>query len=46
MRRDWKRLSPLRAKLDTCLTGCRLAKDRAAESLTKVMTREALDYPA
>jgi hypothetical protein len=36
----------LRAKLDTCLTGCRLAKDRAAESLTRVMTREALDYPA
>ena len=35
----------LRAKLDTCLTGCRLAKDRAAESLTKVMTRETLDYP-
>jgi alkylation response protein AidB-like acyl-CoA dehydrogenase len=35
----------LRAKLDTCLTGCRLAKDRAAESLTRVMTREALDYP-
>ncbi|HEX9048707.1 MAG TPA: acyl-CoA dehydrogenase, partial [Verrucomicrobiae bacterium] len=35
----------LRAKLDGCLTGCRLAKDRAAESLTKVMTREALDYP-
>jgi alkylation response protein AidB-like acyl-CoA dehydrogenase len=35
----------LRAKLDTCLTGCRLAKDRAAEALTKVMTREALDYP-
>ncbi|MCU0788634.1 MAG: acyl-CoA dehydrogenase, partial [Verrucomicrobia bacterium] len=36
----------LRAKLDGCLTGCRLAKDRAAESLTHVMTREALDYPA
>jgi alkylation response protein AidB-like acyl-CoA dehydrogenase len=35
----------LRAKLDGCLTGCRLAKDRAAESLTRVMTREALDYP-
>jgi alkylation response protein AidB-like acyl-CoA dehydrogenase len=35
----------LRARLDTCLTGCRLAKDRAAESLTQVMTREALDYP-
>ena len=36
----------LRAKLDGCLTGCRLAKDRAAEALTLVMTREALDYPA
>ncbi len=35
----------MRAKLDGCLTGCRLAKDRAAEALTKVMTREALDYP-
>jgi len=35
----------LRAKLDRCLTGCRLAKDRAAEALTTVMTREALDYP-
>jgi alkylation response protein AidB-like acyl-CoA dehydrogenase len=35
----------LRAKLDGCLTGCRLAKDRAADALTKVMTREALDYP-
>jgi alkylation response protein AidB-like acyl-CoA dehydrogenase len=35
----------LRTKLDTCLTGCRLAKDRAAEVLKKVMTREALDYP-
>jgi hypothetical protein len=36
----------LRAKVDGCLTGSRLAKDRAAEALTKVMTREALDYPA
>ena len=35
----------LRVKLDGCLTGARLAKDRAAEALTKVMTREALDYP-
>jgi alkylation response protein AidB-like acyl-CoA dehydrogenase len=35
----------LRAKLDTCITGSRLAKDRAAEALTTVMTREALDYP-
>ena len=36
----------LRVKLDGCLTGCRLAKDRAAEALTNVMTREALDYPS
>lgn len=35
----------LRTKLDGCLTGFRLAKDGAAEALTKVMTREALDYP-
>jgi|YelNatPaOPRAMG01_1025707.scaffolds.fasta_scaffold02211_4 alkylation response protein AidB-like acyl-CoA dehydrogenase len=35
----------LRTKLDGCLTGCRLAKDRAAEALTRVMIPEALDYP-
>ena len=35
----------LRAKLDGCLTGARLAKDRAAEALTKVMISEAMDYP-
>jgi alkylation response protein AidB-like acyl-CoA dehydrogenase len=35
----------LRAKLDGCLTGARLAKDRAAEALTRVMIPEALDYP-
>lgn len=35
-----------RAKLDRCLTGSRLAKDRAAYSLTKVMIPETLDYPA
>jgi alkylation response protein AidB-like acyl-CoA dehydrogenase len=35
----------LRMKLDGCLTGARLAKDRAAESLSKVMIPEALDYP-
>ncbi|MFB3815043.1 MAG: acyl-CoA dehydrogenase family protein [Terriglobales bacterium] len=35
----------LRMKLDTCLTGSRLAKDRAAEALSKVMIPEALDYP-
>ena len=36
----------LRAKLDGCLTGARLSKDRAAEALTQVMIPEALDYPA
>jgi alkylation response protein AidB-like acyl-CoA dehydrogenase len=36
----------LRTRLDGCLTGSRLAKDRAAESLTKVMIPAALDYPA
>lgn len=35
----------MRMKLDGCLTGARLAKDRAAQALTKVMIPEALDYP-
>jgi alkylation response protein AidB-like acyl-CoA dehydrogenase len=35
----------LRTKLDGCLTGSMLAKDRAAEALTKVMIPEALYYP-
>jgi alkylation response protein AidB-like acyl-CoA dehydrogenase len=35
----------LRHKLDLCLSGSRLSKDRAAEALTKVMIPEALDYP-
>ncbi len=35
----------LRTKLDGCLTGCRLAKDRAARALSEVMIPEALDYP-
>jgi hypothetical protein len=35
----------LRAKLDVCLTGSRLAKDRAAAALAQVMIPEALDYP-
>ena len=34
----------LRVRLDGCLTGSQLAKDRAAEALTKVMIPEALDY--
>jgi alkylation response protein AidB-like acyl-CoA dehydrogenase len=36
----------LHTKLDACLTGSRLAKDRAAEAISKVMIPEALDYPA
>jgi len=36
----------LRMKLDQCLTGSRLAKDRAAAAAAKVMIPEALDYPA
>jgi alkylation response protein AidB-like acyl-CoA dehydrogenase len=36
----------LRMRLDGCLTGSQLAKDRAADALTKVMIPEALDYPA
>jgi alkylation response protein AidB-like acyl-CoA dehydrogenase len=35
----------LRTRLDGCLTGSRLAKDRAADSLTRVAIPEALDYP-
>jgi alkylation response protein AidB-like acyl-CoA dehydrogenase len=36
----------LRVKLDGCLTGARLAKDRTAEALARVTIPEALDYPA
>ncbi|MDE3186645.1 MAG: acyl-CoA/acyl-ACP dehydrogenase [Acidobacteriota bacterium] len=36
----------LQNKLATCLTGSRLAKDRAADTVSKVMIPEALDYPA
>lgn len=36
----------LRHRLDVCLTGARLAKDRASTALSKVMIPEALDYPA
>ena len=35
----------LRSQLDASLCGFRLAKDRAANSLTGVMIPEALDYP-
>jgi alkylation response protein AidB-like acyl-CoA dehydrogenase len=36
----------LQNKLTRCLTGARLAKDRAAETVSTVMIPEALDYPA
>ena len=36
----------LQNKLTTCLSGFRLAKDRAADTVSKVMIPEALDYPA
>jgi hypothetical protein len=40
------RFMALHSKLATCLTGVRLAKDRAAEALSQIMIPEALDYPA
>jgi alkylation response protein AidB-like acyl-CoA dehydrogenase len=36
----------LQSRLTMCLSGSRLAKDRAAETVGKVMIPEALDYPA
>ena len=41
-----EQFATLRLRMDGCLTGSRLAKDRAADALTKVMIPEALDYPA
>jgi len=38
--------STMRLGVDTKLAGSRLAKDRAATALSKVMIPEALDYPA
>jgi len=35
----------LKAKLDQCMAGCRMAKDRAGNALAEVMIPEALDYP-
>jgi hypothetical protein len=35
----------LQNKLCSCLSGSRLAKDRAADTVSKVMIPEALDYP-
>ena len=36
----------LQNKLTRCLSGSRLAKDRAADTVSSVMIPEALDYPA
>jgi len=41
----YETFSRMRMKMDGCLTGSRLAKDRAAHALTQVMIPEALDYP-
>ena len=41
-----EQFASLRLRIDGCLTGSQLAKDRAADALTKVMIPEALDYPA
>jgi alkylation response protein AidB-like acyl-CoA dehydrogenase len=41
----YEEFARLRARLDGCLTGNRLAKDRAASALVHVMIPEALDYP-
>jgi hypothetical protein len=41
-----EQFAALRQRMDGCLTGSQLAKDRAADALTKVMIPEALDYPA
>jgi alkylation response protein AidB-like acyl-CoA dehydrogenase len=39
------RFLELQNKLSRCLSGSRLAKDRAAETVSTVMIPEALDYP-
>ncbi len=44
-REDLKKFRELKAKVDMCMAGCRMAKDRAGNSLTEVMIPEALDYP-
>jgi alkylation response protein AidB-like acyl-CoA dehydrogenase len=36
----------MHSRLDMCLTGARLAKDRAAEAVAQIMIPEVLDYPA
>jgi alkylation response protein AidB-like acyl-CoA dehydrogenase len=43
---DPEAFNTLRHKVDVSLAGARLAKDRAALAVSKVMIPEALDYPA
>ncbi|QGY40639.1 acyl-CoA dehydrogenase [Pseudodesulfovibrio cashew] len=40
-----KEFTEMKTKVDVCLTGSRLAKDRAGNALAEVMIPEALDYP-
>ncbi len=42
---EQEEFSRLRQQLDLSLAGSRLAKDRAAEALTKITIPEILDYP-
>jgi len=44
-RDDLKEFVELKAKVDMCMAGSRMAKDRAGNALTGVMIPEALDYP-
>lgn len=41
----YEEFARIRMKMDGCLTGNRLAKDRAAQALAEIMIPEALDYP-
>lgn len=43
--KGFEQFRALRNKLDGCITGSQLAKDRAARSLVSVMIPAALDYP-
>lgn len=43
---DAAAFAAMRTAIDRSLTGCELAKSRAARALTSIMIPEALDYPA
>ena len=44
-RQDLAKFRELKAKVDMCMAGSRMAKDRAGNALANVMIPEALDYP-